>query len=147
MKYFLKRTMLKKGEYLQIYISEYRRDVGSRNRSFKALGYVEELWEGGIKDPVAYYKAKVDKMNSDLAAKEKGERARKVGRICPRRHAGYFVLKGVANAMPIFEKTVRTLGNARQFQYDVHDMMMALVLKTEQPISRDGNKRPKNRRE
>ena len=29
MKYFLKRTMLKKGEYLQIYISEYRRDVGS----------------------------------------------------------------------------------------------------------------------
>ena len=53
MKYFLKRTMLKKGEYLQIYISEYRRDVGSRNRSFKALGYVEELKEGGIKDPVA----------------------------------------------------------------------------------------------
>ena len=45
MKYFLKRTMLKKGEY--------RRDVGSRNRSFKALGYVEELKEGGIKDPVA----------------------------------------------------------------------------------------------
>ena len=127
MKYFLKRTMLKKGEYLQIYISEYRRDVGSRNRSFKALGYVEELKEGGIKDPVAYYKAKVDKMNSDLAAKEKGERARKVGRTCPKRHAGYFVLKGVANAMPIFEKTVRTLGDARQFQYDVHDMMMALV--------------------
>ena len=53
MKYFLKRTMLKKGEYLQIYISEYRRDVGSRNRSFKALGYVGELKEGGIKDPVA----------------------------------------------------------------------------------------------
>ena len=37
------------------------------------------------------------------------------------------MLKGVANAMPIFEKTVRTLGDARQFQYDVHDMMMALV--------------------
>ena len=45
MKYFFKRTMLKKGEY--------RRDVGSRNRSFKALGYVGELKEGGIKDPVA----------------------------------------------------------------------------------------------
>ena len=53
MKYFLKRTMLKKGEYLQIYISEYRRDVGLRNRLFKALSYVEELKEGGIKDPVA----------------------------------------------------------------------------------------------
>ena len=45
MKYFLKRTMLKKGEY--------RRDVGLRNRLFKALSYVEELKEGGIKDPVA----------------------------------------------------------------------------------------------
>ena len=42
MRYFLKKTNIKKGEYLQIYISEYKRDVGSRNRCFKSIGYISE---------------------------------------------------------------------------------------------------------
>ena len=53
MRYFLKRTERKKGEYLQIYQSEYIRGVGSRNRSYKAIGYVDELIARGIKDPAA----------------------------------------------------------------------------------------------
>ena len=41
MNYFLKRKKpSKKGEYLQIYISEYIPGKGSRNRSHIALGYV-----------------------------------------------------------------------------------------------------------
>ena len=54
MRYFLKKTNIKKGEYLQIYISEYKRDIGSRNKCYKSIGYVSELKEKGIKDPVAY---------------------------------------------------------------------------------------------
>lgn len=127
MRYFLKRTNIKKGEYLQIYISEYKRDRGSRNRSYKKLGYTSELKEKGVKDPVSYYRAQVDKMNAELAAKEKGERAMKIGKTSPKRHAGYFVLKGIANALPLFEKAVRALSENRQFQYDAYEMMMALV--------------------
>ena len=50
MRYFLKKTKLKKGEYLQIYISEYRRGIGARNRCFESIGYVPELRDKGIKD-------------------------------------------------------------------------------------------------
>lgn len=127
MRYFLKKTNIKKGEYLQIYISEYRRDRGSRNRSYKKLGYTLELKEKGIKDPVSYYQAQVNKMNAELAIKEKTERAIKIGKTSPKRYVGYFVLKGIANALPLFEKTVRALSEKRQFQYDVYEMMMALV--------------------
>ena len=53
MRYFLKKTNRPKGEYLQIYQSEYIRGVGSRNKSYKAIGYVDELVAKGIKDPAA----------------------------------------------------------------------------------------------
>ena len=55
MNYFLKRTKpSKKGEYLQVYISEYIPRNGSRNRSHIALGYVSDMIVRGIADPVAY---------------------------------------------------------------------------------------------
>ena len=127
MRYFLKKTNIKKGEYLQIYISEYKRDIGSRNKCYKSIGYVSELKEKGIKDPVSYYQAQVEKMNDELKEKESCEKARKIGKQSPKRYAGYFVLKGIANSLTFFEKAVRALSNERQFQYDVYNLMMALV--------------------
>ena len=127
MRYFLKKTNIKKGEYLQIYISEYKRDIGSRNKCYKSIGYVSELKEKGIKDPVSYYQAQVEKMNDELTEKESCEKARKIGKQSPKRYAGYFVLKGIANSLTFFEKAVRALSNERQFQYDVYNLMMALV--------------------
>lgn len=127
MRYFLKKTNIKKGEYLQIYISEYRRDIGSRNRCFRSIGYVSELKDRGMKDPVAYYQAQVKKMNDGLREKESSEKARKIGERSPRRYAGYIVLRGIANSLSFFEKAVRALGDGRQFQYDIYDLMMALV--------------------
>ena len=127
MRYFLKKTNIKKGEYLQIYMSEYKRGVGSRNKSFQKLGYVSELKEKGIKDPVAHYQAQVKKMNAELKEEESKERARKIGDKAPKRYAGYFVLKGVANSLTFFEKAVNALSSERQFRYNVYDLMMALV--------------------
>ena len=127
MRYFLKKTNIKKGEYLQIYISEYKRDIGSRNKCYKSIGYVSELKEKGIKDPVSYYQAQVEKMNDELKEKESCEKARKIGKQSPKRYAGYFVLKGIANSLTFFDIAVRALSNERQFQYDVYNLMMALV--------------------
>ena len=127
MRYFLKKTNIKKGEYLQIYISEYKRDIGSRNRCFKSIGYISEIKDKGIKDPVAYYQAQVKKMNKELEEKETSEKAKKIGNQSPKRYAGYIVLKGIANSLTFFEKAVRALSNERQFQYDVYNLMMALV--------------------
>ena len=127
MRYFVKKTNRSKGEYLQIYKSEYRRGIGSRNTSYKAIGYVSELKAKGVKDPVAKAQAEVDMLNAALREKEAGERARKIGSLSPEKHLGYFVLKGVANSLPFFEKAIRAISSVRSFQYDVYDMMMALV--------------------
>ena len=52
---------------------------------------------------------------------------KKIGNQSPKRYAGYIVLKGIANSLTFFEKAVRALSNERQFQYDVYNLMMALV--------------------
>ena len=103
MRYFLKKTNRPKGEYLQIYQSEYIRGVGSRNKSYKAIGYVDELIARGTKDPVAKAQAEVKRLNDELKAKEDGEKARKIGKSSPQRFLGYFVLKAVANSLGDFE--------------------------------------------
>lgn len=56
MSYFLKKTNNKKGTYLQIYESYYdpERKQGA-HRSYKPLGYVHELQEKGIQDPVTFF--------------------------------------------------------------------------------------------
>ena len=127
MRYFLKKTNRPKGEYLQIYQSEYIRGVGSRNKSYKAIGYVDELIARGTKDPVAKAQAEVKRLNDELKAKEDGEKARKIGKSSPQRFLGYFVLKAVANSLGDFEKAVRAISSVRGFQYDAYELMMALV--------------------
>ena len=127
MRYFLKKTKRSKGEYLQIYQSEYIRGVGSRNKSYKTLGYVDELVAKGIKDPAAKAQAEVKRLNDELKAKEDGEKARKIGKSSPQRFLGYFVLKAIANSLGDFEKAVRAISSVRGFQYDVYELMMALV--------------------
>lgn len=55
MRYFLKKsTPSKKGLYLQIYRTNYVPGKGNQNKSFKALGYVSDLKEKGIDDPIRY---------------------------------------------------------------------------------------------
>ena len=127
MRYFLKKTKRSKGEYLQIYQSEYIRGVGSRNKSYKAIGYVDELIAKGIKDPAAKAQSEVKRLNDELKAKEEGEKTRKIGKSSPQRLLGYFVLKAIANSLGDFEKAVRAISSVRGFQYDVYELMMALV--------------------
>lgn len=127
MRYFLKKTKRSKGEYLQIYQSEYIRGVGSRNKSYKAIGYVDELIAKGIKEPVAKAQSEVKRLNDELKAKEEGEKARKIGKSSPQRFLGYFVLKAIENSLGDFEKAVRAISSVRGFQYDVYELMMALV--------------------
>ena len=64
MSYFLKKTKNKKGTYLQIYESYYdpERKRGAHH-SYKPIGYVHELQEKGIDDPISFYKEEVKKLN------------------------------------------------------------------------------------
>ena len=64
MAYFLKKSKLKKGIYLQIYESFYDPQRGhTAHKSYKALGYVNDLIQNGIDDPIAFYKQEIFELN------------------------------------------------------------------------------------
>ena len=64
MAYFLKKSKLKKGIYLQIYESFYDAERGhTAHKSYKALGYIDDLIRSGVQDPVAFYKQEVSELN------------------------------------------------------------------------------------
>ncbi len=77
MAYFLKKTNNKKGTYLQIYESFYdpqRR--GGAHRSYKPIGYVHELQQKGIDDPIAFYTDEAKKLNQELKTRKQQEKQR-----------------------------------------------------------------------
>lgn len=101
MAYFLKVSHIKKGTYLQIY--ESFRDKSrhcSAQKSFKSLGYLDDLIASGIDDPISFYKSEVDKMNKK-AKKEKEDLAIKKIDDSPIKNLGYFLVKGVFNKLRI----------------------------------------------
>ncbi len=62
MAYFLKKTNNNKGTYLQIYESHYDTErKQTAHPSVKPIGYVHELIENGINDPISFYKAELKK--------------------------------------------------------------------------------------
>lgn len=79
MAYFLKQTHNKKGTYLQIYSSFYNPEKKqTSHKSFKPIGYVDDLKKQGINDPVSYYKEEVKKMNADRQCEIRDKKAQKV---------------------------------------------------------------------
>ena len=65
MAYFLKIQNQANNTYLAIYESFYSPDSkGTKHRCFKSLGSVTKLIRDGIDDPIAYYKAEVERMNA-----------------------------------------------------------------------------------
>ena len=127
MSYFLKKSKLKNGIYLQIYESYYdpQRKYGA-HRSYKALGYVDKLKESGIADPIAYYSEEVERLNAETKAKKQKQRVCKISDETPERHVGYFPIKAINEAL-----NVRMLMNLIQmnesFKFNVFDMMSALI--------------------
>ena len=97
MAYFLKRSNIKKGTYLQIYESFYdpeRRQTA--HRSVRAVGYVHELQEKGIEDPVAHFKAEVDAMNAERREeRRRSAEVRRVGDSSPELNLGHFPLRAI----------------------------------------------------
>lgn len=79
MAYFLKVSKQQSRTYLSIYESFYSPDVkGTKHRSVKNLGNIDNLIASGIDDPIAYYKEEVKKMN----AQRKQEKASQKLSLC-----------------------------------------------------------------
>lgn len=127
MAYFLKKSNLKKGIYLQIYESFYDPErKGGAHRSYKALGYVNDLIASGIDDPISYYNDEVAKLNQELKAKKENDKTRQISDESPEKLLGYFPLKNINDALSC-KKYIDLMQTATDFRFNVFDMMSALV--------------------
>lgn len=127
MAYFLKKSNLKKGIYLQIYESFYESEKKqTAHRSYKSIGYVNELMEKGIEDPIAFYKEEVKKLNQDYHNHKQQEKIRQISDESPEKLLGYFPLKNLNDSLSC-KKYIDLMQTATDFRFHVFDMMSALI--------------------
>lgn len=121
MSYFLKKTKpSKRGEYLQIYEGYYVPKVGKRNRSYKKIGYVDDLIAQGIKDPIKYFQEEVDRLNNNC------ELVPQIGDVSVCKYAGHFLIKAMINKLNV-KKTIDIMNSNIKLQYRMSDLMEALI--------------------
>lgn len=127
MSFFLKKTKNKKGTYLQIYESYYdpAHKTGA-HRSYKPLGYLHELQDKGIDDPIAFYKEEIQKLNQDSQRKKQAEKTRQISEESPEKLLGYFPFKNIMDSLGC-KQYIDLMQTATNFRFHVFDMMAALV--------------------
>lgn len=126
MAYFLKKSNLKKGLYLQIYESFY--DPVKKNtshKSFKSLGYLNELTASGIEDPISYFSNEVKKLNDELKNKKELEKIKLIDES-PVRYLGHFPIKNIFDGLHVTDH-INLLQYGRDFKFSISDIMESLI--------------------
>ena len=127
MSYFLKQTKNKKGTYLQVYESTYDAQKGyGTHRSVRPIGYVHELEEQGVEDPVSHYKAEVASMNEAARAAKRASRARKIGQESPERFMGHFAVGALFDGLGV-ARDLAYLQMPSGFRFSLAELLRALV--------------------
>ena len=127
MAYFLKKTNNKKSTYLQIYESYYDPErKGGAHRSYKPLGYVHELIDKGIDDPIFHYSEEVKRLNQERVENKQREKARQISDESPEKHLGYFPIKNINDSLGA-RKYINLMQTATDFRFSVADLIDALI--------------------
>lgn len=122
MSYFLKKSKPSaKGLYLQIYESYYIPGKGKRNRSYRALGYLSDLVEKGISDPIAHYQAEVDKLNEESAQAKIAQ----IGERSLNKNIGYFLPKAMFDFLDM-DEDINYVASTLGAHYKFSEMLRAL---------------------
>ena len=124
MAYFLKKSNLKKGLYLQIYESFYNPEKKqTSHRAHKTLGYASRLMDEGIADPVVHFSLVVEQMNADAKAEKTQVR---LIENSPEKYVGYFLAKASFDALRV-ERYMNFLQLHRGFKFSICELVEALV--------------------
>lgn len=127
MSYFLKKTRNKKGTYLQIYSSFYSPvRLQTVHKSYKPIGYVHELEEQGIDDPIKYFQAKVDELNQECKYEKQLEKRKKISNESPESFLGYCLHRSLNEKLGI-RGQMEYMQAVENFKFNVYDFMSALV--------------------
>lgn len=123
MRYFVKKsTPSKKGVYLQIYQSGYVSGKGSRNKSYKKLGYVDELKKEGIIDPYAYAQEMVDELNKNHELKKEQQ----ICEVSLQKNAGQFLAKVVLDKLAL-DKDINIVARSYKCHYDFSLFLRTMI--------------------
>lgn len=127
MAYFLKKSKIKERIYLQIYESFYDPKRGhTAHRSFKAIGYVDNLISEGIKDPLTHFKNEVDLLNEALNVKKQEEKVKLISDSTPEKYLGHFPIKALNDGLNI-KGHLDLLQSSRKFEFNVYDILSSLI--------------------
>ena len=127
MSYFLKKTKNKKGVYLQIYESYYDPErKGGAHRSYKPLGYVHELIDKGIDDPIIFYSEEIKKLNQERLERKQKEKERLISDESPEKLLGFFPVKNLNDSLGV-KKYIDLMQTATDFRFCVADLIDALI--------------------
>ena len=127
MAYFLKKTKNKKGIYLQIYESYYDPErKGGAHRSYKPLGYVHELIDKGIDDPIIFYSEEIKKLNQERLERKQKEKERLISDDSPEKLLGFFPVKNLNDSLGV-KKYIDLMQTATDFRFCVADLIDALI--------------------
>ena len=126
MAYFLKKSNLKRGIYLQIYESFYNHDKKeTAHKSYKAIGYVQDLIDSGISDPIAYYSDVVDQMNIEAKRIKEENEVKQIGES-PENYLGYFLLQSIYDSLHV-SNYLDLMQSVRGFRFRLSGLMEALI--------------------
>lgn len=127
MAYFLKKSRNNKGIYLQIYESFYDPDRRqTAHKSFRPIGYVHELQEQGIDDPITHFKSEVEMLNQEQRQKKDLEKEKQISDETPERCLGYFPFKNLQDAMSV-KRYVDLLQTQTDVRFNIFSLLSSLV--------------------
>lgn len=127
MAYFLKKTNKNKGIYLQIYLSYHDpKTQQSRHKSYRPVGYVHELEEQGIDDPIAYFQKEVDELNKEYRCDRKKEKEQLISDESPDKYLGYSLVKNLNDGLGI-RPHLDLMQRAYGLRYNAYDLLASLV--------------------
>ena len=126
MAYFLKKSNLKKGIYLQIYESFYNHEKKeTAHQSYRAIGYVQDLIDSGLSDPIAYYSNVVAQMNIEAKRIKEENEAKQIGES-PEIYLGYFLLQSIYDSLHV-SNYLDLMQSVRGFRFRLSELMEALI--------------------
>ncbi len=137
MAFFLKKSHIKKGLYLQIYESFYDPErKQTAHRSYQALGYLDDLVAKGIPDPLSFYQNEVDRLNEERKQQKIQDKVRQTSDTTPERFLGYFLLKNINDALGV-KKYLDILQITEDFQFSIDQILSSLIYaRTVMPCSK-----------
>lgn len=127
MAYFLKKSNYKKGTYLQIYESFYDPErKNSAHKSYKSIGYVHELQQQGIDDPVSFYKKEVDALNAKRKETINSQKEKQISDDSPEKLLGYFPVKCLNDSLGV-KGYLDLMQSVTDYRFSIYDLISALV--------------------